>query len=295
MKKLIVLTDFSKTARNAANIALEIAINVHLDVQLVNSYLTPFAIFAAEGEGRTPFDVSLIAVASENGLKKEVKRLCKIMDSKPRGAQKTVVETISTLEPLPDIIGRLTKSNEVKLVVAGVHESTLPFIFSGMDAHQLLKGLNCPLLIVPKTFRHLVVNNLMFASNAGRSDLEIIDKLYSCSRNHNVHFCVCHVSKPVFVADFNEEDRILKFGHELSKIGRGGICLNELQGANLVKSLNRFVAARDIDMIAIAYYSHSFGWELFHENHVSKLIKNQRLPMLIFPANSWQTYHGQIG
>ncbi|MFD2585139.1 hypothetical protein ACFSR6_21760 [Pedobacter vanadiisoli] len=33
MKKLIILTDFSKTANNAANIALEIAIKLHLDVQ----------------------------------------------------------------------------------------------------------------------------------------------------------------------------------------------------------------------------------------------------------------------
>lgn len=285
MKKLIILTDFSKTASNAANIAFEIAIKLHLDVLLVNSYLTPVAIFAAEGEGRAPFDMSIIAHASENGLKKEAKRLCRVIDSKPAGGRKTVVETISTLESVHEVITRLTKSKEVKLVVAGVHESRFPFIFSGMDVHQLLQELNCPLLIVPKTFRHLTVNNLMFASNIGRGDLEIINKLYSCSRSHNFHLHVCHVSKPVFVADFNEEDKVLQFGHNLSKIGGGGICLNELEGANLVKSLNRFIAATGIDMIAIIYHPHSLGWKFFHENHTSKLIKNQRLPMLIFPAN----------
>lgn len=73
MKKIIVLTDFSATARNAANTALNIAILLNCDVLLINSFFLPFAIFTAEAEGRSMVDTALIASASQDSLKKSQK------------------------------------------------------------------------------------------------------------------------------------------------------------------------------------------------------------------------------
>jgi nucleotide-binding universal stress UspA family protein len=285
MKKLILLTDFSKTARNAANIAVEMAIELQLDILLVNSYLAPFAIFAAEGEGRSLLDSGLIASASEEGLKKEARRLRRIVNPKTQLTPKINIETIATLETINQAIKSLTKSFDVQILVIGVHETTLPVIFSAIDLDQLLRQLKCPLLIVPKKFRNLKINDFVFASNLGEEDLAVLNKISSYAKFLKFNIHVCHVSAPVFVPDFLEEDKVRKFEHNVALLGQGNISFTNLKGKNIAKTLNEFNALTGADMLGIIYNPHSFGWKLFHDSHTAKLIRNQQLPLMIFPSN----------
>lgn len=285
MKKLIILTDFSKTARNAANIALEMAIVLQLDILLMNSYLTPFVIFAAEGEGRSLLDSGLLAVSSEEGLKKEARRLRRIIDSKPRLAPKTSIETISTIETVNQAIKSLLPKLDIQLVVMGVHETALPIIFSATDLNQLLSQLKCPLLIVPRKFKVFEVNDFVFASNLGAGDFPILNKISGYAKIFGFDIHVCHVSEPVFVPDFMEEDKVRKFEHHVALLGQKKISFTNLKGKNLAKTLNEFNVSTGADMLGIIYNPHSFGWKLFHDTHTSKLIRNQQLPLIIFPSN----------
>ncbi|MFI5451372.1 universal stress protein [Pedobacter sp. UC225_61] len=285
MKKLILLTDFSKTARNAANVALEIAVKMQLDILLVNSYLTPFAIFAAEGEGRSLLDSGLIASASEDGLKKEVRRLRRIVDSKSLSAQKITIEAIATLETVSQAIKSLTKTFDIQMMVIGVHETALPVIFSAVDLDQMLHQLTCPLLIVPKKFINFKVNDFVFASNLGTGDFAVLNKIWSYAKIFKFNIHICHVSAPVFVPDFIEEEMVLKFEHHVALLGQGNITFTNLKGKNLAKTLNEFSTSIGADMLAIIYNPHSISWKLFHNSHTAKLIRNQQLPLLIFPSN----------
>ncbi|RYG54179.1 MAG: hypothetical protein EOO01_02285 [Chitinophagaceae bacterium] len=285
MKKLIILTDFSKTARNAANIAVEMAIELQLDILVVNSYLAPFAIFAAEGEGRSLLDSRLIATSSEEGLKKEARRLRRIANSQSRSGAKISIDTISTLETLNQAIKTLMKTIEVQLVVIGVHETALPVFFSGMDIDQLLRQLICPVLIVPRKFKALKVDDFVFASNLGAEDLSLLREGISYAKTFGFNIHVCHVSKPVFVPDFIEEDNVRRFEHRVALLGEGNITFTNLKGKNLTKTLNEFNKSISADMLGIIYNPHSIAWKLLHGNHSPKLIRNQQLPLMIFPSH----------
>lgn len=286
MKKLIILTDFSKTACNAANIAVEIAIKLQLDILVVNSYLAPFAIFAAEGEGRSLIDSGLIAASSENGLKKEARRLRRLVESRPQSGAKLSIDTISTLETVNQATKTLMNTIEVQLVVIGVHETALPIFFSGMDIDQLLRQVICPVLIVPRKFKALKVDDFVFASNLGVDDLSILRELTTYAETFNFNIHVCHVSKPVFVPDFIEEDNVRRFEHHVAMLGQGNITFTDLKGKNLTKTLNEFNKSIAADMLGISYKPHSFIWKLLYGSHSPKLIRNQQLPLMIFPLNS---------
>lgn len=285
IRKIIVLTDFSKTARNAANIALEMAIKLQLDILVVNSYLAPFAIFAAEGEGRSLLDSGLIDTSSEEGLKKEARRLRRFVNSRPQSGAKISIDTISTLETVNQTIKTLMKTIEVQLVVIGVHETALPIFFSGIDIDQLLGQVICPVLIVPRKFKALKVDDFVFASNLDVEDLSILRELTTYAKTFSFNIHVCHVSKPVFVPDFIEEDNVRRFDHRVALLGQGNITFTDLKGKNLTKTLNEFNKSIAADMLGISHKPHSFVWKLLYGSHTPKLIRTQQLPMMIFPSN----------
>lgn len=285
MKKIIVLTDFSKTARNAANAAVEIACQLNANILLVNSYLLPFTVFAMEGEGRTLIDSSLISSVSETGLKNETRRLRRIIDAKIGLSKKILVESLSSIESIHQTMIELNRSAQVAMVVMGVHQSSFPVMCSAIDLESLLSLMDCPILILPNKHQGFPIKNFVFATNLADGDIAVLARMLSLAKSFDFHIHVCHVSKSGFVPDFNEEDKVQKFMHDTIKFNDRRISFTILKSLHIVKTLNEFSKSINADMIGIIYNPHSLGWKLFHQSHTSKIIKHQYLPLLIFPQH----------
>lgn len=283
MKTIIVLTDFSKTARNAANAAIDIAIQIHSNILLVNSYLLPFAIFAIEAEGRSLVDSALIASVSEAGLKKEARRLRRLIDTKT--TTKPQVDVLSSIESVNQTIKNLDESKQISMMIMGIHHTSLPIIFSAIDLEPLLKLLKYPLLIVPKKHCDFPITNFVFATDLDHDDLSILRLIHHYAKLFKFNIHVCHVSRPVFVPDFIEEDQVRKFEHRVAMLGQGHITFTNLKGKNIAKVLNEFNRAIGADILGIIYNPHSLTYKLLNGSHTSQLAKNQKLPLFIFPSN----------
>lgn len=294
MKTIIVLTDFSKTARNAANSAVEIAFQLDLAIVLVNSYLLPFAIFSAEAEGRSIVDSALMATVSESELKKEARRLRRLIDKKNLMASKPKVTTFASIEPIAQIIKNLNHSLDISMVVMGVHQTLLPIIFSAIDLELLLKQLNYPLLIIPRNYHISPIANFVFATDLGDNDLSILRLIQSYAKKFKFSIHVCHVVKPVFVPDFIEEDKLMKFQQRVAILGQGDMTFTVLKGRKLPSILSEFSTSIGADMLGIIYNPHSIVYQILNGSQTSKLAKNQKLPMLIFPSNFSETQNAQL-
>jgi len=286
MKKIIVLTDFSSTARNAANAALNIATLLNCDLLLINSFFLPFAIFTAEAEGRSMVDTALIASASEDSLKKEARRLRRMINSKTELTQKPIINYLSTIESINQTIKELNETLQVSMLVMGVHRTSLPIIFSAIDIEPLLKQLKYPLLIIPKSYRNSPIKNFVFATDLGNDDIPVLRQIQEYSKKLKFDIHVCHVTKPVFIPDFIEEDKQAKFINRLAFLGHNNITFTDLKGKNVAKTLNEFNRTIGADTLGIIYNPHSFAYKLLIGSHTSQLVKHQRLPLIIFPANS---------
>lgn len=285
MKTIIVLTDFSKTARNAANAALEIAVQLRSDILLVNSYLLPFAIFSLEAEGRTMVDSSLIASASEGELKKEVRRLRSLINTKNIDDQKPNITFLSSIDSVGQTLKKLNVNMQIEMMVMGVHQTSIPVIFSAIDFEPLLEQICYPILIMPRKHKGFSIQDFVFATDLKSDDLAEIGLILKYAKTFGFRLHVCHVSDPVFIPDFIEEDKMQKFRHQIAILGEGKITFNDLKGSNVAKTLNEFTKSIGAEMLGITYNPHSFGWKLLHETHTSKLIRHQKLPLIIFPQN----------
>ncbi|SFH12194.1 universal stress protein [Pedobacter insulae] len=285
MKTIIVLTDFSKAARNAANASVDIALQLRADILLLNSYLIPFAVFSMEGEGRTMVDTSLIASTSESGLKKEARRLRRLINTRNVVEQKPNITIHSSIDSIGHTLKNLNSSIQIEMLVIGVHQTSLPLIFSAIDFEPLLKQIHYPMLIMPRNHKGFLIQDFVFATDLKNEDLIALRLMRSYAKAFGFRIHVCHVSKPVFVPDFIEEDKVQKFGHHIALLGEGNITFTNLKGRNVVKTLNEFTRSIQADMIGITHNPHSFGWKLLNDTHTSKLIRHQKLPMVIFPQN----------
>ena len=283
MKKIIVLTDFSKTARNAANSAIEIAMQFPSDILLVHSYLLPFAIFASEAEGRSLVDSALIASSSEIGLKKEARRLKRLVDTRTWASPKPQVDTYSSMESVSAMVKTLSKSVQVSMLIMGKHHSSLPMIFSAVDLDPLLKQIKYPLLIIPTNHRAFPISNFVFATDLGRDDLAVLRVIQDYAKAFKFSIHVCHVSKPVFIPDFIEEDSVAKLTNRVALMGQGNITFTNLKGRSVARALNKFNQTIGTDMLGIIYNPHSLAYKLLNGSHTSKLVKSQQLPLIIFP------------
>jgi len=285
MKTLIILTDFSKNARNAANAALEIAVKLNSKLLLVNSYLMPVAVVSAESEGRGMIDTSLITSASTSGLKKEARRLKALLNKMTVTIRKPEVGYLATMDSIHDVVKILSEKLQISMMVIGAHETSLPRLFSEINLQALLGQLSYPLVIIPKNHRDFAIKNVVFATDLDEEDLSMLRKIDNCGRTFGFHLHVCHVSSTPFVPDFNEEDKVAWFQHHVALLGQGNITFTNLKGRSLAKAMNNFNASIGADLLAIIYHPHSLAWKLLHENHSAKLIRNQKLPLLIFPPN----------
>lgn len=279
MKTIIVLTDFSKTAQNAANVALEIAFELKCTILLVNSYLIPFSIFSAEGEGRTLVDSALVASASEIGLKKEARRLRRRLQSRSEPA----IEILSSINNLSEIIKTLQVTEKIALVVCGVHQSSLPQFFSAIDAESLLKKTKLPLLIVPKNYQRFHIENFVLATDLQNGDIAALEHIMNYAEKLHFHIHACHVSAPVFIPDFNLEEKVQKFEHAVSKLADGNISFYLLKEKNITKAIHKFNKAIKAEMLGIIYHPHSLAWKLLHESHTSQFMKRQKSLLLVLP------------
>jgi nucleotide-binding universal stress UspA family protein len=285
MKKIIVLTDFSKSARNAADAALEIASMSSCNILLVNSFFLPFVIFSAEAEGRSLVDSVLIASASESNLKKEARRLRRGIVAKSELPFKPTVEYLATIESINQTIKDLNESTQTSMILMGVHRSSLPIIFSAIDLEPLLNEISCPLLIIPKNHKSTPIHDLVFAVDLKDDNLAVLKQILNFAKTFNFKTHVCHVSKPVFTPDFIAEDQLAKFKRRVSLVGQHSVTFTNLKAKNVANALNEFNQTIGADMLGIVYNPHSFTYKLFNGTHTSQLIKSQKLPLLIFPSH----------
>lgn len=281
MKTIILFTDFSENAHVAADMALDIAVLLGYSLTLVNSYRTAIAGLSAESVGCPPPLYDLVQAGSRKGLAAEARRLRRKLSSLPASTSKTRIHTRSSVERFGDTLRLPAKVAEIELVVIGTHQKGLSELLSDISVDELMLNVQAPLLVVPKS-RIFPIEKILFATDLAEEDLKAIAKLSECGKQIGFHLHLCHVSRPMLVPDFRHEERLLHFMELQIK---SSIPFTEIEEAGFSKAVKKFCKANGVEAIALVYRNHTMWWKLFHADHLAKLLRNSKLPILILPQN----------
>jgi nucleotide-binding universal stress UspA family protein len=147
-KTILLLTDFTKRAERAADMALELAITNNADILIYNSIVSIEASVIT-GERRSP-DKEIAAMDHTSGEKLD--QLSQYLQSKLSIEQQAEVK-ISCKKgtgPVMETISELVAEDVIWLVVMGNHvDKTIATLYFDSNIPSVMNYCGCPLLLVP--------------------------------------------------------------------------------------------------------------------------------------------------
>ena len=279
MKNILLPTDFSANAWNAARYAIELYRKKPCTFYLLNTY-TPAIVhsrfMAASVQGGVLEDS--VRNRSENGLLEVVEQIkaeCQYPDHR--------YETVSSFSLLTEEIKDLTETAGIDLIVTGTKgASGFDEVFLGSNTVRIIKAVrNCPVLVIPEDFEYTKPKKIAFATDFKRNfSLEILKPLTSLAANLNAEIHVVHINEKEELDRVQETNRVL-LSEFLSPIEHKFHWMSYFSGKSDV--LQYFLEEYDMDLLALVHYKHGFLEELIREPIVKRVAFHAQLPLLVMP------------
>jgi nucleotide-binding universal stress UspA family protein len=271
MNNFLIPTDFSKTSKNAAIFAANLA-NVVPDTQLI--LYNVFDTIEAGSDG-TPLDSDDAARQSVMELALEsVKTELSGITSAP---MKSVVEEE---HDFVNALDRYIRHHPVQLVVMGITGgSKLEQIFVGSNTLSLVDRQVAPVMIVPPNAQFKGAKNIMLISDFKDIDKTIpIHDLKNVLKLFNANLHIVNVNAEHYVQITKE------YQVERAKMEK---MLEEynpefyfIRMYNFMEPINQFVEDKDIDLIITIPKHHSFLSQFFKTTHTSRLAYQSIVPII---------------
>lgn len=271
MKRIIVPTDFSDTAKNAASYAVQLAGSIS-DASIILYNLTDKIAAGSDGSPLTEDknDRLVVLNAALSNLKNELSSLAAV-------PIETVIEEGSSLT---DNLQRYVRHHGIDLIVMGITGATrLEQIFMGSNALNVANLAVCPVIIVPPNAAFKPVSRVLFACDFKdvastipfapvQSVLDIFKPtvlVVNVDADHYVEVTEEHKSQRAIL-----EERLKDYQPEFYFI----------RMYDFQDSISSFAADRNVDLILTIPRRHTFLSGLFKSSHTKKLAYHSHVPIL---------------
>jgi len=270
MKKFLVPTDFSDTAKNAARFAAKLATDIR-DAEIILINVSDKITAGSDGSPLTEDDNDRQVILTQAliHLKEELKTTVPVSCVIEKGS--SLVETLS----------RYVRHHGIDLVVMGITGATqIEQIFMGSNALDMAKESVCPVIIVPPNATYSQVKNVLLASDFKDVDSTIpIEPLKATLNAFNkpaLHIVNVYSEHYVELTDDYKAERAkLELMLKDYKPEFYFIRLFDFTDA-----ISQFAHDKNIDLILTVPKYHSFLGGLFKTSHTKKLAYHSHVPIV---------------
>lgn len=286
MKTIILATDFSESANDAARFGFELACRIRAKVIIVNAMIiaaeVPQSGFACWPDEE--FDGLLQEYAQElQRFKTELEA------GLAPGAFHPPVHCINDTGRFTDVIRKAVAENQADLVVIGTHQGGLLSRFLiGNHAHQLIDATTSPLLVVKPGATYRPIKKIAFATGFQHpeKDLAVIYALIPLAKLLNAEILLAHVTSPQEEQDKEGLHKTLaEYLIELSnRADYPNIYYRLIHDTQTEAGLVWLCEHGQVDMLAMAHRSRNILAEYFGHSHTKNMNKLSDLPLLVFPV-----------
>lgn len=271
MKTILVPTDFSSAAMNAADYAVSFAKEIKANVLLFHAYKIPLL---------SATDASLLDLTPEE-LQKDNEKLLMIESArlKRKSAVKITCKTSMGLA-----VDEIVKEEEgVDFIVMGMTGAgRLSEMILGSVTTAALKKIKTPVIVVPEKIKYKRPEHIALASdytlineNALEGLKELINLFNSKIYIVNIKQRTEEASVERTVAELNLETQLNNSEH----------FYYFPKHEDLVDGMNEFVKMKKVDMIALVPHRYMLIERLFHSSFTKKMAFHTHLPLLVLPDN----------
>lgn len=277
MKKILVLTDFSKKAENAALYALKLAQHFTADIILYHSFEKVRALNVPESGSWLYEDFTTMQDEGLDELKKLQLNLNKHFEPG------SYIPQISLLTEagydLGSNVKQLAVSEHIDLIITGSKSgSTLSHLINGSDANNVMDGAPCPVLFVPEHFRYNPLKTIVFANDLMAGYQDATDFLTDMANTEGAQVIITHFT------DKNDMVSESYLAQIKENINYSKLSVITFPRKNIAKQLNEFAEDVNAGLVAMIHHKHYLMEELIIGSKSKNMLKDNNIPVLVFPG-----------
>jgi nucleotide-binding universal stress UspA family protein len=284
MKKLLIATDFSATAKHAAEYAYLLAKQLKAGLFLCNIITIPAEVPMSgmvawpDGESDSLLDDSTA----------EIKRLkAHLEQTDHTDTFRPPVDYLNEAGAMIQMVNDSAFKQHVDLIIAGAHQQDrLGTLLSGNHTDRLIQNCIKPLLIVPNAAPFKPIKKIAFATDLEHpeNDLEQLYELITLAALLDAEILLTHVHTENGDAE-NFEKNIKKFLVEVSNTANyPKIYYRSIKHHQLEPGLDWLCVHGQIDMLAMVHRKRGFLDGILHGSHTKKMAGHITIPLLVYPA-----------
>lgn len=278
MKTILIPTDFSSTARNAAHYGLSLARQLHIEkIILYNAYQTTLNFVA---DPMVPalgvLDIESIKDASIGGLKRFKREIVASGD-----ADGLVVETLSEFNLLAEGIDELCARTQIDLIVMGITGGgEIKENLIGSNTINVAKNTKIPVIIVPPQAGFKKIQKIMFVCDF-RKVVDTIPEtpIKNILKKTKASLTIFHVEQNEKENEFSEKpfeslmvDTIFEEFHPEFHIAND---------SDFTEAINDFALSNNINLIIAIPKKRGLLDTLFRKSHTKMLAFHSRIPLMV--------------
>ncbi|HAF30232.1 MAG TPA: hypothetical protein DCG75_14415 [Bacteroidales bacterium] len=260
-----------------ANVAKDLRVNLHLlSVQNPEAYTLG-----------TPETAGTMIV----GIQKQLEELAKnTKENLEKLAQKTKnkfnleinIDVSSKIGITNFIVEQLISNNKAHMVIVDTKEDT-GFWEQNSNNMDIIHGVDCPVWVVPFGVKYEPYHKIVYATNYKEEDISTLKKLLNLTRNYNPDIVALHITD---TNNFEEKVKATGFLDTVrNNTGYSKInikALLERENDDIAQLINDYSSDIDANLVVILKENRHFLERLFQSSSTKKLIKDAKLPILVF-------------
>ncbi len=270
ISKIVIPTDFSDAAKNALNYGIALAKKAGAELQIIHINQVAMVDATMPAETYQIFVKEIEEQTKENFVNLE----------------KTVLENSgisytmhSRYGFVADEICDFSQKHETDLIIMGTTgASGIEEILVGSNAASVVVRTNVPVMVVPPLSKYKEIERIVYATDYNEPEFPALVKLVSYAELFNCPLDVVHV-KSDSDKYFNAENNFFKKNKE--KINYPKISFVELEKADVVGTLNKYVDNSHADLLVMAKHNRNFFDRLFHKSLSKKMAFHTHIPLLV--------------
>ena len=270
MKTILVPTDYSDTANNALQYAIELAKLSNAKIILIHAYQVPLPTG----------DIPVLMVTPEELEKENIVRIQKLEKKFAKQLLgKIKIEHVVNAGFVTDEILTVAKEKKVDLIVMGVTGAgKVAETLLGSNTTALINKTQIPILVIPNNARYKKITKFVLAYDyEGEIDEKVMKKIKIFVQLFKAKILVLDVVNPIAVHTSETSTERIAIENELSGIKH---TLYFPEADDIEHEINSFVATYKADWLIMMPHKNTFFANLFHKRNTKKMAFHTHIPLL---------------
>jgi nucleotide-binding universal stress UspA family protein len=286
MKKILIPTDFSLSAKNAAHYAMHLAKEMKNNLKLVNAMMIPVEVPLAGHVSASLISFDMLEEEVEGELARIAEKMMYLDGFET--AEDTFhpfVEYVKGIGPVAEVITRHADHADLSLVVMGTADDgkISRFLF-GSATHSVIEMASFPLLLVPSQCQFKGLHKIAFATDLSEQDVAVIHVLAGFARTFNAEILIVHICEKDLENVIADQQKIDAFLNEVTnKVNYHKIYYHHILGNDVDDGLDWLAAHGQIQMLAMVHRKHDLFHKVFKGSYTQRMKRRIDIPLLVFP------------